>query len=151
VKLSPDLVGLHHRFSDYYEVGREKVREYARAVKSDDPVYRDEAAARKIGYDTLVAPLTFIAVFGFLAQEEFFKALDVELDLSRVLHTDQRIVYHRPVKVGDRLYCDVYVDSIRTMGGSDIIVTRNEITDQDGQVVQTLYTTLVGRHAEEVE
>jgi hypothetical protein len=37
------------------------------------------------------------------------------------------------------------------MGGSDIIVTRNEITDQDGQVVQTLYTTLVGRHAEEGE
>ncbi|MFC4605069.1 (3R)-hydroxyacyl-ACP dehydratase subunit HadA [Rhodococcus kronopolitis] len=149
MKLTPDLVGLHHRFSDYYEVGREKVREYARAVKSDDPAYRDEAAAEALGYDALVAPLTFISVFGFLAQEEFFKAMDVELDLSRILHTDQRLVFHRPIKVGDRLYCDVYVDSLRTMGGSDIIVTRNDITDQDGELVQTTYTTLMGRHVEE--
>ncbi|SDE06138.1 (3R)-hydroxyacyl-ACP dehydratase subunit HadA [Rhodococcus tukisamuensis] len=151
MKLTPDLVGLHHRFSDYYEVGREKVREYARAVKSDDPAYRDESAAAELGYDGLVAPLTFISVFGFLAQEEFFKAMEVELDLSRILHTDQRLVFHRPIKVGDRLYCDVYVDSLRTMGGSDIIVTRNDITDQNGELVQTTYTTLMGRHVEEGE
>ncbi|MFE3290172.1 (3R)-hydroxyacyl-ACP dehydratase subunit HadA [Rhodococcus sp. NPDC059234] len=151
MKLTADLVGLHHRFSDYYEVGREKVREYARAVKNDDPAFRDEAAAQELGYDTLIAPLTFISVFGFLAQEEFFNTLNVELDLSRILHTDQRLVFHRPMKVGDRLYCDVFVDSLRVMGGSDIIVTRNDITDQDGELVLTTYTTLMGRHVEEGE
>ncbi|TQF68690.1 MaoC family dehydratase [Rhodococcus spelaei] len=151
MKLTADLVGLHHRFSDYYEVGREKVREYARAVKNDDLAFRDEAAAQELGYDTLIAPLTFISVFGFLAQEEFFNSLNVELDLSRILHTDQRLVFHRPMKVGDRLYCDVFVDSLRVMGGSDIIVTRNDITDQDGELVLTTYTTLMGRHVEEGE
>ncbi|GAA4486380.1 (3R)-hydroxyacyl-ACP dehydratase subunit HadA [Rhodococcus olei] len=151
MKLNADLVGLHHRFSDYYEVGREKVREYARAVKNDDPVFRSEAAANELGYDGLVAPLTFISVFGFLAQEEFFEALGIEMDLSNILHTDQRLVFHRPMKVGDRLYCDVFVDSFRVMGGSDIIVTRNDITDQDGEPVLTTYTTLMGRHVEEGE
>ncbi|MFF0815810.1 (3R)-hydroxyacyl-ACP dehydratase subunit HadA [Rhodococcus sp. NPDC003318] len=148
MKLNADLVGLHHRFSDYYEVGREKVREYARAVKNDDPVFRDDAAAAELGYDALIAPLTFISVFGFLAQEEFFDTLGLELDLSNILHTDQRLVFHRPMKVGDRLYCDVFVDSFRVMGGSDIIVTRNDITDQDGGPVLTTYTTLMGRHVE---
>jgi acyl dehydratase len=144
VKLNADLVGLHHRFSDYYEVGREKVREYARAVKDDNAAHRDESAAAELGHDSLVAPLTFISVFGFLAQEEFFETLGLELDLSNILHTDQRLVFHRPMKVGDRLYCDVFVDSLRVMGGSDI-------TDQDGEPVLTTYTTLMGRHVEEGE
>lgn len=145
------MVGHHYRVDDYYEVGREKVREYARAVKNDDAAFRSEEAARELGYDGLVAPLTFISVFGFLAQEEFFETLGLELDLSNILHTDQRLVFHRPMKVGDRLYCDVYVDSLRVMGGSDIIVTRNDITDQDGELVLTTYTTLMGRHVEEGE
>lgn len=151
MKLNADLVGLHHRFSDYYEVGREKVREYARAVKNDHPAHRDESAASELGHDGLVAPLTFISVFGFLAQQEFFDNLGLELDLSNILHTDQRLVFHRPMRVGDRLYCDVYVDSFRVMGGSDIIVTRNDITDRDGEPVLTTYTTLMGRHVEEGE
>ena len=37
---------------------------------------------------------------------------------------------------GDRLYCDVYVHSIRQAHGTDIIVTKNVITNQDGEVVQ---------------
>ncbi|MFD1814947.1 (3R)-hydroxyacyl-ACP dehydratase subunit HadA [Rhodococcus gannanensis] len=151
MKLNADLVGLHHRFSDYYEVGREKVREYARAVKDDHASHLDEAAAAELGHDSLVAPLTFISVFGFLAQEEFFESLGLELDLSNILHTDQRLVFHRPMKVGDRLYCDVFVDSFRVMGGSDIIVTRNDITDEAGEPVLTTYTTLMGRHVEEGE
>lgn len=149
MKLNAELVGLHHRFSDYYEVGREKVREYARAVKNDHPAYRSETAAAELGYDALVAPLTFIAVFGFLAQEEFFETFGIALDLSNILHTDQRLVFHRPMQSGDRLYCDVFVDSFRVMGGSDIIVTRNDITDQNGEPVLTSYTTLMGRHVEE--
>ncbi len=149
MKLNSELVGLHHRFSDYYEVGREKVREYARAVKNDHPAFHSEAAAGELGYDSVVAPLTFVSVFGFLAQEEFFETFGVELDLSNILHTDQRLVFHRPMKAGDKLYCDVYVDSLRVMGGSDIIVTRNAITDQDGAPVVTSYTTLMGRHVEE--
>ena len=47
-------------------------------------------------------------------------------DLSQILQTDQRLVFHQPIKVGDRLYCDVYLDSFRQMGGSDIIVTKND-------------------------
>ena len=33
-----ELIGTHYRFPDYFDVGREKVREFAQAVKDDHPV-----------------------------------------------------------------------------------------------------------------
>lgn len=55
------MVGHHYRVDDYYEVGREKVREYARAVQDYHPVHWDEDIAQEYGHDGLVAPLTFIS------------------------------------------------------------------------------------------
>ena len=49
---------------------------------------------------------------------------------------------------GDKLYCDVYVHSIRQAHGTDIIVTKNIVTNDKGDVVQETYTTLAGRAGE---
>ena len=43
--LSERIVGKHFRYPDHYVVGREKLREYAVAVKNDDAAYHDETAA----------------------------------------------------------------------------------------------------------
>jgi acyl dehydratase len=145
VALSDKIVGMHYRHPDYYEVGREKVREYAEAVKNDDAAFLDEKAAADLGYDGLLAPLTFISVFGYQAQSSFFASADVEVQDIQIVQVDQVLKFTRPIKVGDRLYCDVYVDSVRQSFGADIIVTKNIITDEDGHVVQETYTTLVGR------
>ena len=56
-----------------------------------------------------------------------------------------------PIKVGDRLHCDVYVHSVRQSFGTDTVVTKNVITNDDGQLVQETYTTLVGRSDSEGE
>ena len=45
------LVGLHYRYPDHYVVGREKIREYAVAVKNDDESFHDEKAAADLGHD----------------------------------------------------------------------------------------------------
>ena len=67
------------------------------------------------------------------------------------MQTDQMLEFHRPIKVGDRLTCDVYLDSFRQMCGSDIIVTKNIVTDQNDELVQTTYTTLVAGPVAEVD
>ena len=144
--LNQNIVGQHYRVEDYYEVGREKIREYATAVQDPHPAHHDEGVAKGLGYDGLIAPLTFISIVGLIAQRRLFEDGDLGLDLSRVMQTDQRLVFHKPIQAGDRLICDVYVDSIRSMGGSEIIVTKNIVTDQNGELVQTTYTTLVGRN-----
>ena len=145
MSLSDKIVGMHYRYPDYYEVGREKIREYAVAVKNDDPAYFDDEAAAELGYDALLAPLTFISVFGYQAQSAFFADANVAIEDAKIVQVDQVLKILKPIKVGDRLYCDVYVDSVRQSFGTDIIVTKNIITDQHGDIVQETYTTLAGR------
>jgi acyl dehydratase len=70
--IAEDIIGTHYRYPDYFEVDREKIREFARAVKDDHPAHYSEAAAKEIGYDAVVASLTFLAVAGRRVQEEIF-------------------------------------------------------------------------------
>ena len=142
---------MHYRYPDHYEVEREKIREYAVAVKNDDASYFEEKAAEDLGYDGLLAPLTFISVFGYQAQTAFFSNANIGIQDAKIVQVDQELKFHKPIKVGDRLYCDVYVHSIRQSFGADIIVTKNVVTNQDGEVVQETYTTLAGRSGEDGE
>jgi acyl dehydratase len=136
---------MHFRYPDFYEVGREKIREYATAVKNDDPAYYDESAAADLGHDSLPAPLTFISVFGYQAQSAFFANANIGITDMQIVQVDQELKIFLPIKAGDRLFCDVYVHSVRQAHGTDIIVTKNVITNQQGESVQETYTTLAGR------
>ena len=148
MSLSSIVVGTHYRYPDFYEVGREKVREYAVAVKNDDDTFHDEDAAAKLGHDTLPAPLTFISVFGYQAQTAFFADANIGIQDEQIVQVDQELKFLRPIHAGDRLYCDVYLHSIRQAHGTDIIVTKNIITNDKGEAVQESYTTLAGRSDE---
>jgi acyl dehydratase len=151
VSLLDRLVGAHHRYPDHYIVGREKIREYAVAVKNDDPAFHDETAAAELGHNRLPAPLTFISVFGYQAQLAFFHAHGIATADMKIVQVDQVLKYAKPVFAGDKLYCDVYVESVKQAHGTDIVVTKNIITNDNGEVVQEAYTTLAGRSGEEGE
>lgn len=146
--LSQKIVGMHYRYPDFYEVGREKIREYAVAVKNDDAVYHDETAAADLGHSSLPAPLTFISVFGYQAQTAFFAAANIGITDEQIVQVDQELRILQPIRAGDRLYCDVSVHSLRQAHGTDIIVTKNLITNEQGEAVQETYTTLAGRSDE---
>ncbi|AHC24208.1 MULTISPECIES: (3R)-hydroxyacyl-ACP dehydratase subunit HadA [Mycobacteriaceae] len=143
--LSTDIVGMHYRYPDAYEVGREKVREYAVAVKNDAAYFQDEAVAAELGHSALPAPLTFISTFGYTAQIAFFEHANIGIHDAQIVQVDQAFTFVRPIRAGDRLHCDVYVDSVRQAHGTDIIVTKNIITNDKGEVVQEALTTLAGR------
>ena len=143
--LSPKIVGMHYRYPDFYEVGREKIREYAVAIKNDDAAYHDEIAAADLGHTSLPAPLTFISVFGYQAQTAFFAQANIGITDAQIVQVDQELRILQPIRAGDRLYCDVSVHSLRQAHGTDIIVTKNLITNEQGEAVQETYTTLAGR------
>jgi hypothetical protein len=145
VALSPKIVGMHYRYPDFYEVGREKIREYAVAVKNDDAAYHDETAAADLGHSSLPAPLTFISVFGYQAQTAFFAQANIGITDAQIVQVDQELRILKPIRAGDRLYCDVSVHSLRQAHGTDIIVTRNLISNEQGEAVQETFTTLAGR------
>jgi acyl dehydratase len=145
------LVGMHYRHPDFYEVGREKVREYAGAVKNDDESFFDESAADKLGYDAILAPLTFISIFGYTSQLAMFHHHGIAITDAKIVQVDQSLKFMKPVKAGDRLYCDVEVQSVKQAFGTDIIVTKNIVTNDKGEVVQEGCTTLAGRSAADGE
>ena len=149
--LSEQIVGMHYRYPDHYIVGREKVREYAVAVKNDDPAFHDDDAAAELGHDSLPAPLTFISVFGYQAQTSFFDSANISLNDMQIVQVDQVLKFLKPIHAGDKLYCDVYVDSVRQAHGTDIIMTKQTITNDAGDVIQETYTTLAGRAGEDGE
>ncbi len=143
------MVGYHYRTEDYYEVGREKVREYARAVQDFHPAHWDGDAAAELGHSALVAPLTFMSLVGTLAQKKLLQSIAEGYDLSQILQTDQVLVFQKPILAGDQLTCDVSLDSFKTVMGRDMMVTKNIVSNQKNELVQTTYTTLlVGRSGE---
>jgi acyl dehydratase len=141
------IIGKHYRQPDYFLVGREKIREFALAVKDDHPTHYDEGAAAEAGYPALLAPLTFLAVAGRRVQLEIFTKFKIPINLARVLHRDQKFVFHRPILANDRLYFDTYLDSVIESHGAVITEIRSEITDADGNQVVTSIVTMLGEAA----
>jgi acyl dehydratase len=145
VALSPDIVGMTYSYPDHYVVGREKVREYAEAVKNEDAAYFDDEAARALGHDAILAPLTFISIFGLQAQMAFFAHANIPITEEKIVQVEQGLTMLRPIKAGDTLYCDIRLDSLRQAFGADVLTIRSRITNQHGETVQEDYTTMAGR------
>jgi acyl dehydratase len=149
--IAENIIGTHYRYPDYFEVDREKIREFARAVKNDHPAHYTEEAAKEYGYDTLIAPLTFLAVAGRRVQLEIFNQFDVPINMERVLHRDQKIVFHRPIVAGDKLFFDSYLDSVTESHGAVVTEVRGEVTDEHGKPVLTSVVTVMGEAASDTE
>jgi acyl dehydratase len=146
--LKTDIRGMSHKYPDYFVVGREKIREYADAVKSDAPASHDDDAAAELGYHGLVAPLTFMSVLALLVQKDFFKIVDVGLETMRIVQVDQKFVYHKPVLAGDKLWAQVDVVSVDERFGADIVITKNTCVNDAGEVVMEAFTTLMGQQGD---
>ena len=144
VSIASEIIGTHFRYPDYYLVGREKIREFAKAIQSEDPLHFSEDAAHAAGYPDLVAPLTFIAIAGRQVQLEIFRNFDVGINIARVIHRDQKIQFHRPIVAGDKLFFDSWLDSVIESHGTVISELRSEVTDDKGEPVMTTVVTMIG-------
>src|SRR6201999_706501 len=142
-------VGHYHQMDDPYLVGREKVREYARAVQDYHPANWDVAAAADLGYSGLVAPLTFTSTPGMTCNRRMFEQVVVGYDTY--MQTEEVFEQHRPITEGDELVIDVELTSVRRIAGRDLITVTNTFTDAAGDRVHTLHTTVVGVTAEDVD
>ncbi len=143
--LNPDFVGRTYPPAPAYLVGREKIREFARALGSTDPIHLDLVAARDRGYPDLVAPPTYAIRLSMAAAENVVMDPELGLDYTKVVHGDQRFEYSRPIVAGDELVCTVTIDAIRSAAGNDMLTTRADIATVDGEHVVTSYSVLVAR------
>lgn len=145
MSVNPEIQGKTYPATPPYVVGREKVREFARATLAAAPLHTEVAAARDAGFGDLVAPPTFPVVIQELTLAQLLADEDAGVDFSRVVHGDQRFSYSRPVVAGDELVAQLTVAAVKQLGGHSMVTARTEMTDASGEHVVTATSTLVVR------
>lgn len=143
--MNPAIEGKTYPPAAPYLVGREKIREFARAVFAASPLHHDVAAAGAAGHSDLVAPPTFPVVVQESALAQLLADPDARVDFTRVVHGEQRFTYTRPLVAGDELTARLTVTAIRSLGGNDLVTASTEIVDAAGRHVVTATSALVIR------
>ena len=143
--VNPKVQGKQYPATAPYLVGREKIREFAHAVKSVSPTNLDVFAAQTAGYTDLVAPPTFAVVIQERSLATVLADPEAAIDFSRVVHGDQRFIYNRPIVAGDELTSVLEVASVKTLGAHSMVTFETKIYDIDQQLVCTAISTLVVR------
>jgi acyl dehydratase len=143
--VNPEIQGRVFAPTDPYLVGREKIREFARAVFATNTVNYDVDAARAAGHSDVVAPPTFPIVIQERTLAQLLAEPDAGIDFTRVVHGDQRFTYTRPIVAGDELTAVLTVASVKSLGGHTMVTAVSEIVDAMGAHVVTATSTLVVR------
>ena len=118
-----------------YAVGREKVREYAYAVGETDPRYLDPEAARQAGFDDVVAPPMFAAVYCAPAVGPAILDPEVGIDFARMVHGAQQFTWHAPVVAGDEITTEATHEETSERGGLTFYVFTTRSVNQRGETV----------------
>ncbi|GAA0392660.1 MaoC family dehydratase N-terminal domain-containing protein [Microbispora corallina] len=133
--LNPAFKGRVYPPTEPYEVGREKIREFAEAIGEPDPAADPDGP--------VVAPPTFAIVLTMRAERQAVFDPELGLDLSRLLHREQRFDYTRPIVAGDRLTVTVRVEDVGGAGPADVLTLSSAVTTTGGEHVCTATATLV--------
>lgn len=142
--VNPDIQGKRYPRTPSYLVGREKVREFARAVMAA-PESLDLEVAKANGHSDLVVPPTFPVVIQEQSLALVLSDPQAQIDFSRVVHGDQRFVYQRPIVAGDELTSELTVSSVKSLAGNHMVTFETEIFDINDGLVCTAISTLVVR------
>src|SRR5436309_12327075 len=100
-----------------YEVGREKIREYARAVGETNPVYLEPEAARAAGFAKVVAPPLFCVVYSAGAMGPAVLDPELEIKLGMMVHGSQEFEWLEPVVAGDTITTTATVKDLHEKNG----------------------------------
>lgn len=146
--VNADFQGRSYPSTKPYGVSAAKIREFAEAVGSSDPVHVDRDVARARGYADVIAPPTFAVLIAQQCDRQLILDPEAGIDYSRVVHGEQKFVHHRPLTAGDSIVGTLHVDGVREAGGHAMVTTRTELATESGEPVCTATSTIVIRGGE---
>ncbi len=128
-----------------YEIGREKMKEYASAVGDANPLYHDREAGAKSAYGDNVAPPNFAAVYNLMGCAQMFFDPELKLNFAMLVHGEQDFEFLQPVKPGDVITTTGRIVDIAAKGNNDVITFEARSKNQDGDLVTVGRATFVIR------
>lgn len=129
-------------------VEKGRLRFFAKAIGENNPIYTDEAAAKGAGYASLPMPPSFFFSLKMDVPNPFENYEKVGAPLAKILHANQAFIYHQSVVAGDSLTFDSHIADIyhKKAGALEFLVEKTKVSNQRGQHVANMTTTLVVRN-----
>ena len=143
--LNRDYIGKVYPGTRIYEVGREKIREFAEAIGDPHPAYVDPDAARALGHPDVIAPPTFATVITLQAGGQAVFDPGLGLNYAFVVHGEQTYIHHRPIRPGDAIKTTVTVTDIRDAGRNEVLTLTMNLDTEAGEKVCTAINVIVSR------
>ncbi|HEX7278772.1 MAG TPA: MaoC family dehydratase N-terminal domain-containing protein [Solirubrobacterales bacterium] len=128
-----------------YQVGREKIKEYASALGIDNPVHFDVGEAHRAGFRDVVAPPMFAVVYSSAAVAPAILDPEVELNFAAMVHGGQEFEWDEPACSGDEITTTAKCLSIEEKDGKGFYVFETNSVNQDGARVARGTWTLIVR------
>ncbi|MEV8638523.1 MaoC family dehydratase N-terminal domain-containing protein [Streptosporangium sp. NPDC051023] len=129
--LNPAFAGRVYPATVPYLIGREKIREFAEAIGDT----RDEPTA----------PPTFAIALTLRAEVAVVSDPELGLDLTRLLHREQRFDHRRPIRDGDELTVTVTISEVGRVGETDMVTLSSDLRTVTGEHVCTTTSTLIAQ------
>ncbi len=143
--INRDFIGRTYEFDTPYQVGREKVREFATAIGDNNPLYHDLDAAEAAGHPDLVAPPTFPFVITYRAMIGVVGDPELNLNYMMVVHGEQQFTYIRPLYAGDEVVVHSLIKDISTVRRNELITMEQHVKTLDGDLIVTTRNVTVSR------
>ncbi|MCX5848049.1 MAG: MaoC family dehydratase N-terminal domain-containing protein [Deltaproteobacteria bacterium] len=139
-----------------YTVQKDKIAEFAVAVSQKEnkeeinPIYYDEEAAKKAGYQGIPIPLTFPTNSFFWTGGGLMATIKtLGIDLKKLLHREEEYEYFGSIYAGDVITRKMKVIDILKKGNGDKIVEvtilETKLINQRGELVLKSRTRLMER------
>ena len=130
-------------------VERGKIKEFARAIGDDDPLYLDDRVGAASAWGDVIAPPTFSITFRDEAADTAAFLKELGTDISRILHGEQEFEIFRPLQPGQTYLCrakivDIYEKTGRS-GPMAFVVRETTIADGSNEIVATMRGVTVVR------
>ena len=142
--INRDFIGRTFPPSEPFQIGRELIRNFATAIKDNNPIYHDVAAARAAGHADLVAPPTFLITMGF-RDRSYMADPTLNLNYAMVVHGEQQFVLNRPIVAGDEVRSQATITNIADAGRNEKMTVESKIIDASGETVAVAINTLISR------
>ena len=128
--LNRALVGKQYPAQDY-GVTAEAVGKYARAYNDDNPLFFEPGPSHSV-----LAPPMFGVVLGWLPIMTVVTDGELNVDVLRLLHTEQDMRFVLPVVSGDIITSTATLVDIEDKAGGESFTLAVDSTNQRGQIVQ---------------
>jgi acyl dehydratase len=128
-----------------YEIGKEKIKEFARAIGDSNPLFLNDEKAKASKYGTIVAPPMFVVVYAGGPVGQMLMDGDLALNLMMLVHGEQEFEFGEVVKSGDIITTESEIVEIFEKKGKNFITMETTSNNQRGEMTAKGRWTFVVR------